>query len=496
MYNVLQKFWYNASIRKKIIAFLLVMIFCISVFSIYLIITIYQYTDKFNSNVNGYFKINMLQQNNVNNDRLMIKYFGDLHMDSLADFNQSMDSYYIILQEIKGTAHSLEAYLLIRSIENSFTSYCGESNTAIKKQREGGNDYQIHYYNANHISQYLDSYIAQLLEISLREGNTTYSKMAADAKIMIYIAILMIFIFLLFCLIFGFVFSNYLTKPIEHLAKLSIQMSEGNLNVKAMTIHRNDEVGTLATSFNTMSRNIRQLVYDLREKAFVEKRLLKEELKNIRNKELLKEARFLALQSQINPHFLFNTLNTISRVITFSRSEEAIQLISALASMLRYNMGNSKLHVTLQDELEIIKQYIFIQQYRFGERLKVDIDCSGIETSAIMIPCFTLQPLVENSIIHGLEPKVDTGLLKIKAYMDKGAVVIKIIDNGMGINKEKIELILSMKSKEDTGRTSSIGISNVMNRLAIFCGGKDYFDVKSKVGLGTMVVIRIPIKEV
>lgn len=494
MYGTLTCFWHNASIRKKLMVFLVSLIFCISIVSSYLIWTTYTYGNKFNSTVNEYFKINMLQQNNVINGRLLAKYFEDVSMDSLSEFNQSLDSFYTTLKEIQVNSHSLEAYLLIRSIQNSFASYCDESNTAIIKQRNRGNDFQLHFYTANRINQYMDVYLSQLLELSLREGSSVYGQMAADARTMIILVSLILIVFLLLCLVFGLALSNHLTKPIENLARLSIQMSEGDLNIGELKVCTNDEVGTLTRSFNIMSTSIRNLVYRLREKAIIEKRLHKEELKNVKTQELLKEARFLALQSQINPHFLFNTLNTISRVITFSRTEEAIKLINALASILRYNMGNSKFHVTLNDELEIVKHYLFIQQYRFGDRLKVDIDCSGINTNAVITPCFTLQPIVENAIIHGIEPKVEGGRLRIKAYMDNGRAIIKVIDNGVGIKEEKIKSILSMKN-QSSGHTSSIGLANVMSRLAIFCGEQGCFELKSKCGLGSIVVIRIPVKE-
>ena len=492
--NLLQRFWYNFSLRKKLMLFLSFIFLSLSMFSFYLISTTYSYINDFNNNVNEYFEINSLQQKNVTNNRLISKCFDDPHMDSLADFNQSVDAFYHTLQHIQSSSHTLESYLLVRSIQNSFTSYCNESTAAIIKQREGGKDFQMHYYNASRINQYLDDYIAQLLELSLREGNVAYSQMAADARTMIYVASLGIIVFLLVCLFFGFALSNYLIKPIEHLAKLSLEMSEGNLNVRAMAIHNNDEVGILARSFNKMSRNIRNLIQDLHEKAMLEKQLHNEALKNVKTEELLKEAQFLALQSQINPHFLFNTLNTISRGITFSRSDETIKLINSLAGILRYNMGNSKLYVTLSDELETIRQYLFIQQYRFGDRLKVEIDCASIDTSAVITPRFTLQPIVENAIIHGIEPRIAGGRVRIKAYMAQGVTIIKIIDNGLGISAEKLKTVFDQQ--KNTGHTIAIGLSNVMNRLAIFCGGKGGLTIRSKVGLGSVVIIRIPLKEI
>jgi len=500
MGTLLKNYWYNASIRKKLMTFLLFIIFCISIFSIYLIVNTYSYAENFNSNVSEYFEVHMLQQNNIKNDKLMFKYFDAVSLENLAEYNENIDEFNASLQEMAKKSRSLESYLIIRSIKNAFLSYCDENNTAIKKQREGARDYQLHYYNAGRINQYLDGYIAQLLDLTLKEGNAAYNELANGAKVMLYISCVIILAFLAFCLVFGLIFSNYLIKPIEHLAQTSLQMSEGNLNVQEIAICSNDEVGTLAKAFNMMSSSIRKLVYDLQEKSLLEKKLHKEEVRNIKNKELLKEARFLALQSQINPHFLFNTLNTISRVITFSRTEEAIKLIGALANILRYNMGSSKLYVTLKDELELIRQYVFIQQYRFGDRLKVDIDSVDLAISAVTIPRFTLQPIIENAVIHGIEPNVAGGCLRIKAYYAKGKVVIKIVDNGVGMSKDKIELIMSMKNKEKTGQTghtNAIGLSNVINRLAIFCNGKKKcFMIQSKPGLGTVVSILLPITHI
>lgn len=497
MNNLLKKYWYNASIRQKLMTFLVLIIFCISIFSLYLISNTHNYMDNFDSNVNEYFEVHMLQQININNEKLINEYSDNMILENLAEYNVSVDEFQASLERIAHESQSLESYLLIRSIKNAFISYCEESNLAIKKQREGDKDYQLHYYNAGRINQYLDSYIYQLLDLTLREGNSAYNEMAYEAKFMMYVSSAILFVFLAFCLVFGVFFSNYLTRPIENLAKTSLQISKGNLDVQEIVISSNDEVGILAQAFNTMSGSIRKLVYDLREKSLIEKKLHKEEVRNIKNKELLKEARFLALQSQINPHFLFNTLNTISRVITFSCTDEAIKLIRSLANILRYNMGSSKLYVSLKDELELVKQYIFIQQYRFGKRLKVEFDCLALDTSAVTIPRFTLQPIIENAVIHGIEPKVGGGCLRIKAYYYKGEAVIKIIDNGVGISKDKIEDIMSMKNKKkigQTGHTTAIGLTNVINRLAIFCNGKKKsFMIKSKVGLGTVVSIILPI---
>lgn len=494
MFDRLKLYWFNATIRKKLMMFIVTIILCVSIFSLYLLITTYSYMHSFNSSVNEYFKINVLQHNNTINDKLLTKYFSDSSLESLANYNNSIDAFYLSLTEIKNNPHNSDIAYLLDMIDTTFIEYCRETTLAIKKYRNGDNTFQIHRNNAYLLNEHLNSYLKQFLEISLREGSSVYSQLVADARFIMTLSSLLLICFLLGCLVFGFTLSNYLTNPIEHLAEMSKQMSEGNLNIEPTMIASHDEVGILAKSFNAMSNNIRKLIADLQEKSRIEKRLHIEELKNIKNQELLKEARFLALQSQINPHFLFNTLNTVSRVITLSRPEEGIKLISALSDILRYNMGNSQLHVSLLDELKIVKQYIHIQHYRFGDRIKLDIDCLNIEAETITIPRFTLQPIIENAVIHGLEPKIKGGSLRIKAYLENKNVIIKITDNGVGIEKEKVKAILAQKNKDMIKRTKSIGLANVINRLIIFSDNPDCFTIKSKLGLGTIAIINIPMK--
>lgn len=492
MYNALKNYWINATIRKKLLTFVLTAIGCVSIFSLYLLITTYSYIHDFNSTVNEYFKISMLQHNNTKNNSLLTDYFRDANMETLANYNQSVDTFYSALLAIKANPHNDETEALLNTIEKTFEAYCHESDLAIKSYRNKNPIFQKYRTNAALIHEHLNDYLVQFLEQSLRQGTSVYSQLVADSRFILTLSSLLLICFLLCFFAFGLTLADYLTKPIEQLAAMSSQISKGNLNVTPMITTAQDEVGILTNSFNTMSNNIRKLVDDLQEKSLLENKLHIEELKNSKNQELLREAQFLALQSQINPHFLFNTLNTVSRVITLGRPEEGVRLIAALSTILRYNMG-SQVYVTLMDELTTVKQYIHIQQYRFGERIKVSIDCEDNVTGAL-IPAFTLQPIIENSIIHGLEPKVEGGCVRIKAYLRAAQMIIKIIDNGAGIPKDKQNAIRSMRNTDTGKRTKSIGLSNVMERLTIFSGRPDCFSINSKPGLGTVVTIKLPVK--
>ena len=460
----------------------------VGIFSIYLISTTFGYIYNFNLNTNKYFIVNSLLQNNTENDRLIGQYIDDFKMETLAEFNESVDSFYSNMTEIEEEAQSLDAYLLLRSINNSFTYYLEECNEAIRKKSESNVDYLVHYYNAVRINEYLENYINQLLELALYEGNMEYNELVTETEAIRLVSIGVVSALIIAYIVAGSALSNSITKPIKHLAEQSKRISAGDMEVEMLQIETNDEVGTLTRSFNKMSASIKSLIDDLKEKAKLEKKLMKEELINVKNKELLKEAKFLALQSQINPHFLFNTLNTISREVTFGNRDEAVQLIESMSNLLRYNMSNGEMYVTLEEEIEIVKQYFHIQQHRFKERLRVDIQIAGLDISKVVLPSFTLQPIVENAIIHGLEPKVEGGMIRIKAYNKKGCAVIKVIDNGVGIEADRLKTIINRKS----GRTNSIGVTNVRDRVKIFCGNRKCFEIFSKAGLGTCVVISIP----
>lgn len=291
------------------------------------------------------------------------------------------------------------------------------------------------------------------------------------------------------CIIFTLIFSNYIANPIRQLVEISRNMAGGDLHVEKLKVKYYNEVGVLIDSFNQMSENIRNLVQDLEEKGEIESRLFKEEIKNSRIEELLKEARFQALQSQVNPHFLFNTLNVISRSVRFESKEVAVKLIQSLSELFRYNLEHNEKYSEIGTELEIVKKYLFIQEFRFRDRLSVSID-SDPSCHSILIPKLTLQPLVENALIHGLEDSDKKGCIHLQIKQRKDYIYIRVFDNGLGIDDNRIKDILNPRETSHTGHTTSIGIQNIISRIQLFCEGR--FSLISIPSKWTMVCIKIP----
>ncbi len=190
-------------------------------------------------------------------------------------------------------------------------------------------------------------------------------------------------------------------------------------------------------------------------------RLMEETKSRAELEKALKEAELKALQSQINPHFLFNTLNTISRLALLEGASKTQEVVFALAELLRGSLSRVGQTAPLKDELNYIRNYLLIQQTRFRDRIKVqfDIDESCLDTE---IPLLTLQPLVENAIVHGLEPKEEGGQLWIRALKLGNQVQIEVADNGLGMPAEVVEEITKLDLVR-SGRThlTGIGVSNV-----------------------------------
>lgn len=216
-----------------------------------------------------------------------------------------------------------------------------------------------------------------------------------------------------------------------------------------------------------------------------------------------KQAEYLALQNQINPHFLYNTLEGIRSEAIIAGIDSVAEMTEALATFFRYTISKVDHLVTLEDELANIENYYVIQQYRFGDRLSLSIeyeDDDEMEALSCRIPKLTLQPIVENSIYHGLEEKIGKGSLKIRIALMKNRLLITISDDGVGMEEEKVNDLnrrMSRAPMEDLQITSEerggIAMVNVNNRIKLLFGEEYGLYFYSTPGVGTDVEITLPV---
>lgn len=283
---------------------------------------------------------------------------------------------------------------------------------------------------------------------------------------------------LIAALALAFFFHRYFIQPILNLCKSMKTMDTVQLSNVIPGSDREDEIGRLINSFNDMI---------LRLKASRES--------EIASSELQKKAELKMLQSQINPHFLYNTLNAIHSISELHRLDQISVMTKSLASIYRYNIKYGD-EVTIEKELEQIENYIKIQQIRFPNKFEVQYDVSP-DVLHCKILKFLIQPIIENSFYHGLEPKGGQGLLKLTIGQRGQLLYICVCDNGVGIKEEKLKELTAMLQQnkhtpeEDTGR--NFGLRNVHARIKHFYGNDCRMEITSNDQEGTSISIHLPI---
>lgn len=238
-----------------------------------------------------------------------------------------------------------------------------------------------------------------------------------------------------------------------------------------------DEIGLLVNSFNYMIHRIHELVNTVQ-----------------RSEIRQKEAAFQALQAQINPHFLYNALETIRMNAEMNMDDKTADISYTLGRMMRYSLSKSAI-ATLSDEVDNVNNYLNIQKIRIGDRLESEVRVTG-DIKQLSCPRFILQPLVENCIIHGVSMLRRKGTILITIQQNGSGWDIVICDNGSGIHAERLQAIRHMLSHpEDAPSFRSqhhgIGISNVSERIKAFFGSQSYLDIHSEYGSGTTIKLHL-----
>ncbi|WP_256865429.1 sensor histidine kinase [Paenibacillus sp. 32352] len=294
---------------------------------------------------------------------------------------------------------------------------------------------------------------------------------ATKKEIGTFIFWLLLFVILFVVLISAFM-SAKISQPIKRLDKSMRRVEQGDFNIH-IPITGNDEVGRLSRRFNLMVTQIRQLMDQ-----------------NIREQESKRKSELEVLQSQINPHFLYNTLNSVVRMAGSGKSEDVITMITSLSKFFRISLSRGKTIITVQEELEHIRNYLIIQKIRYKN--KFDFEIKAEEQA---LPCQTLklllQPLVENAIYHGIEYMVDEGHIHISASIREGKLLFEVRDNGLGIPPEKLEPLLQGQVRSEEG--SGVGVRNVQQRIKLTFGDEYGLHVESALEEGTTVQVWLPL---
>lgn len=358
------------------------------------------------------------------------------------------------------------------------------------------------------LKRYIDDEINRLSNSILqdsKDNNESFKRQRTILEIQMVTSTVAI---ILLCFTTAVLFSRFLTNPIKNLASRmkSFDASDpdrskykcGNIKIVSQ------EVDSLVKSYDKMTNQIYELIDELTQKAEIERQLNQQRVDNLEIKSLLHKTELQMLQMQINPHFLFNTLNSIHALAVIDNSEKTAQMIGSLAKILRYALRELDRQVPLSEELENVRNYIELQKMRFGKRIEFHVNYNDWILNN-KVPGMIVQPLIENSIMHGFDQEGMTGSIWLTITDEIDFISICVRDNGVGMDEETLKSIISFKSmgtgsqqqnenvnseKESKLDTHSIGLDNVIRRMHLMYGD-EAFKIESSLGKGTTIVLRI-----
>ena len=302
--------------------------------------------------------------------------------------------------------------------------------------------------------------MAELLKDS-REANNIYVMTA-----IVLVAIAMI--------LSSFI-ARSITLPIQKLRDSMKKVQEGDFKAADVVIPSQNEIGSLTTSFNAMTHRIEELMEE-----------------NVKEQEQKRKIELKALQSQINPHFLYNTLDSIIWMAEGKKYEDVVLMTASLARLLRQSISNEDETVLIGQEIQYVKSYLTIQKMRYKDKLEFEINVDPFINSVHIVK-LVLQPIVENALYHGLKYKESKGLLTVTGYQKNQNAVIEITDDGVGMDEETLNHIFE-KHKVNY-RSNGVGVYNVQKRLCMYYGKEYGLHYESEPGHGTTVTVTIPMEQ-
>jgi len=280
--------------------------------------------------------------------------------------------------------------------------------------------------------------------------------------------------------------------PLQNLSEAARQVSEGNFDVALTPSEDEDEIGILSRTFSQMLTSIRNYVAQLRESLQKENAMKEKELMM---ESRMKDAQLKYLQAQINPHFLFNTLNAGAQLAMLERADRTAMFIDNMASFFRYNINKLSEDATLGEELKLVDNYLYILNVRFSGEIHY-MNQVDEQWYQVRVPSMILQPIVENAVNYGIRDLDREKIIEISDEVcPDGSLIISVWDNGKGMTQERIREVLARESRPEGESSSSngIGIHNVMERMELYFGTAGLVNLKSEgQDKGTEVTIRIP----
>lgn len=412
--------------------------------------------------------------------------------DSLENYYRSEQNYVNLLDKLSNQISSNPSKLLERNIKSMSETYVRLMEEAVTAKRSRNVEkYKELYDQSQQLYGYINSYINELNNQQFRNNSSSYQTLREMLEYLEISSLILMGIMMGLAAMMLFGITRGMIEPLTDLAETANLVGQGNFNVKMPQTDALDEVGIVTRAFNTMVESLEEYIIRTKESMEKEQQMMEKELLM---KNHLKEAQLKYLQSQINPHFLFNSLNAGAQLAMLEDAEKTCIFVEKMADFFRYNVKKGLEDASLEEELAAVDNYIYILNVRFSGEIHftkaVDerlMDCR--------IPSMILQPIVENAVNHGIRNIDWEGKILLEITETEDRIYIRVKDNGKGMSQERIQEVLSGNPGEGEEQSDStgVGMNNVISRLELYYDQKNLVSINSQgVNMGTEVVLRIP----
>ncbi|MDO4320886.1 MAG: histidine kinase [Lachnospiraceae bacterium] len=426
----------------------------------------------------------------------VLEYLNTKSSDSLENYYRNVQEYQDMLEQLNGSVVDNERKILEKNIRSMSETYLELADETIQAKRGRNVErYKAAFAEESMKYQYIQYAIYGLNNLQFQNNSDNYQIMLNSLGYMEIISSIVVIAVAVINLLILILLIRTITEPLRMLAKSANEVAAGNFDISLPDYNSGDEVGVVTRAFAKMIESIREYIDKLRESMEKEQEMKEKELMMETH---LKDAQLKYLQAQINPHFLFNSLNAGAQLAMMEDAEKTSIFVEKMADFFRYNVHKIEKTATLAEEIEAVDNYVYILNVRFAGDIHFEKEiAAGVED--VQLPSMILQPLVENAVNHGIRGVEWEGYIWLKVKRtESGGLLISIRDNGQGMTQERIREVMEgkVREKKELKDSTGIGMDNVISRLELFFGRKNLLQIYSDgPGKGTEIDILIPPEE-
>lgn len=488
----------NGSIRRR-----LIMVFIVSSSVIFIAnIIMYYNINKSIGTIDQVYKsnveLNKLYDKLSDVQEIVYEFLNTRSSESLENYYRREQEYRKLIDALDGKITDNDMLLMQKNIKNMSETYLQILDDAVDAKR-GRNieKYKTKYEEATQMYNYINVHINSLNNEKFKYNADKYVVLLISLNYLEIISTTVLLVLTIFTVILIIILTRSITDPLMKLTQAAHQVAGGNFEVDLVHVESSDEVEIVTKAFNNMIVSIHQYIIKTKESMELENKMMEKELMMNNH---LKDAQLKYLQAQINPHFLFNTLNAGAQLAMMEGADKTCLFIENMADFFRFNVKSFDHDSTLRDEIKQVDSYIYILNVRFsgGIHFYKEIDEALLN---VRVPSMILQPVVENAVNYGIRDIDYDGEIHLRVKAAEDNIEIIISDNGAGIDQNTIDRIMMAKLEESasikdriiTKDSNGIGLGNVINRLRLYYNREEVFWIESEGhNKGTRVIIRIP----